>query len=130
MKIVQYEEKMGNYTYPEGFKQTLVGLTIEQQMRRFRTTPWSRHHNTHWKSRTYTGPYRYVDEDSNVKAIVIDDGFICGVIITDERGRDLFCMPEDYVCTCYASDNNGAGYKERMDFLHFVCVSENFEEEE
>ena len=129
MKMINYETSMGEYKYPDGFKETLEGLSIEEQMLRFRTTTWSRHHNTHWKSRTYARPYCHIDKDSNIRAIVVDKGFICGVIITDENGRDWFCMPEDYVCTYYASDNNGAGYKERMDFTHFVCVSENFEEE-
>lgn len=129
MKFINYESTMGEYKYPEGFKETLQGLSIEEQMLRFRTTPWTRHHNTYWKDRTYTGPYRYIDKDPDVKAIVVDGGYICGVMISDERGRDLFCMPESFVCTYYASDNNGAGYKERMDFTHFVCVSDNFKEE-
>ena len=35
MKIINYEEEFGKINFPEGFEETLKGLTIEEQMNRY-----------------------------------------------------------------------------------------------
>ena len=126
MKYIEYEESFGKFSYPDGFEATLDGLTVEEQLNRFRTTTYTRFANTGWMERTIDGRGNRVENDGDVRAVVVKDGKIVGVMINDDNGRDVFCSPEDYVCTYYAEDNNGAGSKTRADFTYLVCVSEDY----
>ena len=36
--------------------------------------------------------------------------------------KNIPCFVEDGVCTYYACDNNGAGYKEREDYFYLYAV--------
>ena len=57
-----------------------------------------------------------------------DGDLLVGAMILDDCNREVPCFAEECVCTYYAEDNNGAGYKIREDYLYLVCVPENFEE--
>lgn len=125
MKIVSYEEKMGPYHLPEGFGECLQGLSIEAQMDRYRTTQCSQYSKTHWSERTVEGRYRRLEETSVVKALIVKDGILIGVMMLDDDGREQPCFAEGRVCTYYACDNNGAGYDTRIDYTHLLCVPGN-----
>ena len=122
MKIVQYEERFGPYTFPEGFGETLRGLSIEEQMDRYRTTEYSTISAANWRTRTNRGGYSRLDRCSDVRALIVHGELLVGAIVRDDDGRDVPCFPEESVCTCYADDNNGAGSKTRIDYVYLVCV--------
>lgn len=126
--IVNYEESFGTPNFPEGFLESLCGLSIEEQTERYRVTVETSKKNTGWKERTASFGYFKLDGISEVKAVIVRDGIVVGAMITDWRGTDIPCFPEECVCYDYDSDNNGAGYKTREGYIYLVCVPENFGE--
>ena len=127
MKFVEYQESFGEYKYPEGFEETLEGLSVEQQLDRFRTSERSTLGHTGWRERTVESGGVKIGKDSDVRAVVVKDGKIVGLMINNDCGRDVFCGPEERVCTYYADDNNGAGSKTRIDYIYFWCVNADFD---
>ncbi len=126
MKTIAYEERFGEICFPEGFAEQLQGLTIEEQMEYYRTTCYSVYANTNWSERTYRGSAIRIEKDSDVTALIVKDGILVGIIILNDDRREVPCLAEERVCTYYASDNNGAGYKERIDYTYLICVPKNF----
>jgi len=126
MKIVAYEESFGVIRFPDGFEETLQNLPLEEQMARYRTTGFRRIAATGWRERRFEGITMRLEKDDCVKALIVKDGILVGVMMEDDNGREVPCMPEEGVCTYYGSDNNGAGYKERIDYTYLICVSEDF----
>jgi len=124
MKIIDYIEEYGEVIYPEGFEAQLKGKTIEEQMKCFSTAGSSNFRHTGWSDRTSTR-YSALEDNEEVLAIVVKDGLIAGIIANDDDGYECFIAPEKGICTYYAEDNNGAGYKTRTDYLYLVCVPEN-----
>lgn len=129
MTIVNYEEKFGKVNFPEGFEEKLSNLSVEEQMEYYRVTCFSKYSVTDWKERTYEGSAVRLDRDSDVKALIVKGGILVGVMILDDCNREVPCLAEESVCTYYSSDNNGAGYKERIEYTYLICVSENFNKE-
>ena len=127
MRIEAYQEQFGEFTFPEGFLESLQGLSIEEQMNRYRTTGYSKFVSTGYGSRTMEYGYRKLEEDSDVKALIVKDDILIGVIMSDAWNCEVPCFAEKKICTYYASDNNGAGYKERINYAWLLCVPEDFE---
>lgn len=126
MKIINYKEEFGPYTFPEGFEALLNGLPIEKQMTYYRTTEYHTHSMTNWSQRTVQSGYKTLAETRDVTALIVKDGILVGVMMVDDNGQDTPCFSEQRVCTYYADDNNGAGSKCRIDYTYLVCVPENF----
>lgn len=126
MRIVPYEEKMGPYTFPEGFEETLKGLSVEQQMGRYRLTMNRTDAMTGWRERTTGMWYVRLDEVSDVKALVVKDDLLVGILLIDHNGREVACFADERVCTYYDEENNGAGYKTRADYVYLLCVAPDF----
>ena len=127
MNITEYKEEFGVPVFPEGFEQTLEGLSLDEQLERLRTTGSDEYTITGWSSRTVRYGCRRLDQDHNVRSIIVRGGMIVGAMMTDHSGRTVPCLPEQCVCTYYSEDNNGAGYKIRQCFRWLICVSENFD---
>lgn len=127
MKTINYEEQFGEFKLPEGFEEILKNLTIEEQAERYRTTKRYSYSMTNWSERTIEEGYRRLEETEDVKSLIIKDGILVGVMILNDYGREEPCFAEERVCTYYAEDNNGAGYKTRIDYTYLVCVPEDFE---
>ncbi len=131
MKTEKYQLKFGEINFPEGFEEKLKGKTLEEQMKFYRITA---------SSRTADIPYGKLDAEtieescyslSEYKAItgLIElDGILVGVRIHSWWDRvmmheeDTSVLPYQRVCTYYASDNDGSGYKEREDYAYLICV--------
>lgn len=125
MKFLDYDEKMGEVSYPDGFFELIKDLPISEQMKFFRTTTSIRRSHENWNERN-TEYTHTLDEDENVKAIILKDGYIAGVIIYAYfLGSEKAVMPERCVCTYYASENNGSGYKEREEYTYLICINAN-----
>lgn len=128
MKMIPYEERFGPIPFPEGFAESLKGLSIEAQMNRYRTTEYSSYAMTDWRERTRRSGYRKLEDTREVTALIVKDDLLVGVMIENDCGRDIPCFAGERVCTYYADDNNGSGSKTRIDYTWLVCVPENFED--
>ena len=121
-KIVPYEESFGAYTFPAGFEETLKGKTIEQQMDCYRLTMSVTDANTDWRERTHGMWYVKLDRVSDVRALIVHGDTLVGILVEDDNGREVPCFADERVCTYYAQDNNGAGYKERDWYRYLICL--------
>lgn len=128
MKIVPYEESFGTFTFPEGFEQTLKGLTIEEQMNRYRLSMSRTDAMTGWRERTYGTWYVKLDAVRDVRALIVKDDTLVGIMLEDHNNREVPCFADCGVCTYYDEENNGAGYKTRQDYVYLLCVPENLKE--
>ena len=122
MKIVDYKDEFGTYTLPEGFAETLRGLTVEEQMTHYRTDYSTRYTVTDWRDRTAWIGYGKLENCPDVKALIVHDGILVGVMMLNDCGCESPCFAEEGVCTYYADDNNGAGSKTRIDYTYLVCL--------
>lgn len=131
MKIEKYQVKFGEINFPEGFESKLKGKSLEEQMAFYRVTGSSRIADT---------PYGQIDEETiseychnlseygDVTGLIERDGILVGVRIHGwwdkvmQHKEDTLVMPYQCVCTYYASDNNGSGYKEREDYAYLICI--------
>lgn len=127
MEVIKYEENWGEILFPTGFEEMLKGLSMEEQINCFRTSSRRTHSATGFASRTVEDGYKRLEEDPDVQGVIVKDNMIVGVMMNDAWNRTVPCLPEQRVCTYYASDNNGAGYKERIDYTWLLCVPGNFE---
>ncbi len=99
----EYEETMGAYSLPDGLKEKLSGLAIEEQ------------------AKFFCASYGYRDipleRVSDVKELIIKDGVIIGAMVSDWANYPTPCFLGQSICTWDAEDNNGAGYKTRTEYL-------------
>ena len=76
MKIVNYEEELGEIRYPEGFEEKLEGKELEEQMKCFRITEAGFYARTAYgqieKEDLYQNSYA-LEEYSKFRGIVIKD---------------------------------------------------------
>ena len=124
MQFVPYEQKMGEYTFPEGLKEKLAGLSLKEQMPFFCTAEYRCFEKTGWTSRTEGAYLTPVEKSGEVKGLIVDDGIIVGARIRDEYGCEVNCFINQCVCTYSTEENNGAGYKTRDDYTYFVVVDQ------
>lgn len=127
MKIVNYEEKFGEVKFPEGFEETLKGLSVEEQIARYRMTRKDDYTVTGWKERTFREGYFPLDKTPEVRAVILREGIVVGALVLDHNDRETPCFAEEWICTYYSEDNNGAGYKTRASYLYLACVPADFE---
>ena len=128
MRIVAYEESFGKYSFPEGFEETLHGLTIEEQMNRYRLSMSRVDAMTGWRERNFGRWYVRLDAVRDVRALIVHDGLLIGIMLENYCGREVPCFADECVCTYYDEENNGAGYKTRQDYVYLLCVPENLVE--
>ena len=108
VEIIEYNEKMGEFTMPEGAVEKLRALTIEEQAKLFRAD---------------MGRYSLaLEESSDIKGLIVKDGIIVGATVSDWANYPTPCFIGKKVCTLDAEDNNGAGYKTRTEYLWFEYV--------
>lgn len=129
MKIVKYVKDFGEYSFPDGFKELLERKSVEEQLNYFRISngygfffePWRQRKNS-------SARFIRVEKSCDVKGVIVDNGLIVGVMIENAYGKDEPCFIDRGVTTWDASDNNGAGYKERCECAIFIAVPEDFME--
>lgn len=118
MKIIEYNEEYGEIVVPEGFMDELKGLSIEEQMKRYR---WVWGENTVDQYPAYKEMEHGMSLDSDENPIV-KDGIVVGVrYLNSELYPYVFnILPYQHI-HFYMSDNNGAGYKESSANMYLVC---------
>ena len=127
-KIVKYEKSFGEYTFPEGFKELLENKSVEEQLNYFRISNGYGFFFEPWRERKNSSARFIKIEDSvDVKGIIVDNGLIVGALIENDVCFDEPCFIDRGVTTWSASDNNGAGYKERSECAIFIAVPQDFD---
>ena len=106
-EIVAYESSMGEYTLPEGARERLAGLAPDAAAKCFYVNA--------------DGVPRELDACRDVKSLIVDGDVVVGVMLSNEYGEPTPCFDGERVCTWNSSDNNGAGYKCRLEYtsLHY-----------
>lgn len=127
MKIVKYKESLGEYTLPEGFREQLDGLSIEEQLEYFRVSAVSTVEKTGWGTQTQKSAYKRLSEEKRVTGIIVDGEIVVGAMIKDFLGYESSCFFNKRILVYSASDNNGAGYTEVEDYLYLVAIPKNSE---
>ena len=136
MKIVNREEAYASYIgapwydmhqhieYPEGFKERLMGRSIEDQMKMFALVENTEVSRSSYgevdSSRAYRWARRLV-KCSEFRGLIVEDGIIEGVLIKT-MWRETPMGPYDTICTYYASDDDGSGSNDREDTLTLICL--------
>ena len=126
LEVVEYEESFGEIHFPEGFEERLRGKSLEEQANCYRTTDCSEYSVSDYATRTSNGSYTRLEYCPDIRALIVKDGILVGVMMVNDYGRRESCLPGERVCTYYADDNNGAGSKTRIDYTWLVCVPESF----
>ena len=110
-KITPWSEELGAYTLPDGLRERLAPLSVEEQAKLFGAV-------------TYTTPVP-LDKSSDVLSLILCDGVIVGVMMSNAYGYPTPCYIGKCVCTWDAEDNNGAGYKTRVEYTQLVLLEGN-----
>ena len=119
--------------WPEGFLESLKGKTLEEQMESYRIIQTCCRESTAYGKITAENKNTFgcsLDEYCGLKGLVVENGILLGVRIHsawDHTGLGKVVFPYWEVCTYYACDNNGAGYKEREDYAHLCCIASEAE---
>jgi len=128
MEYIAYDERLhGKVTYPEGFSPLLEGLSIEEQMDFFRIRNGI--YRAEAISERRYNEYDYscpLQNDDRVKAIIVRDHTIAGVMVRNCHGKVVPCLPERGFIVRDDSEPDGSGYKEFKLYLYLICVTKDF----
>ena len=124
-KGYEWYDKHQHIEYPEGFRERLLGKTIEAQMKCFAVVENTEVSRSSYgetdSSRAYRRAKRLPDL-YEFRGLIVEDSIIEGIIVQGAWGRDIPMGPYDTVCTYYASDDNGSGSKDREDTVTLICL--------
>ena len=120
MKIYDYNQ-IFPYTLAEEIREKLSGLTIEEQAKYFRTTEYGTYTRIPFSERIGLEHTKTLEQTREFLGVIVDGGIIIGVKLKC-TGSEESCYEGCGVCTYYACDNNGAGYKEREDYTYVIAV--------
>ena len=130
MKYVEYDESLhGKLTYPEGFTDLLDGLTLEKQIDFFRIGNglYIKEEISKRRKNEYDYSNSLQNED-RVKAIIVHENMIAGVMVRNCYGKIVPCLPEKGFIVRDDSEIDGSGYKNFRLYLYLVCVTKDFDE--
>ncbi len=127
-EVVEYVEKYGAFEFPDGFEARLYGKPIVEQAELFAmggNACYSRSSYGEVDRESVMKRTERVCEDYDVRAIIVKDGIMVGVMVRDCYGDIVPLFPYKSVCTYYSCDNNGAGYKEYESYNSLICLPES-----
>ncbi len=130
MKIYYYKDlyRPWPYTLPEGYREAMQGKSIEEQLEYLRCTEYF-----YVAEKTGFDKPAHDEQDKlfpvydlgeKLLGVLIDDtdGTVIGIKVQCSGSQES-CFINDSVCIYSASDNNGAGYKCRKDYLFLVTIN-------
>lgn len=128
LQRLEYSGEMGKILWPAGFAQELEGKTVEEQLGCYRVLereqgPLS-YQLADWTAYERWGRLHTLDSFEGWEKLILRDGLIVGFV---RYGRTI--LPYQVAESDYASDNNGAGYKERSFYSYLVCVPRRLDRE-
>ncbi len=116
---------MGVYEMPAGLKEALRGKSVMEQLEYFRCTYSARVAEKTGYDLPLHEEYKDLIIPTDLKTflgVVVDDGIVVGIKI-QSTGSQESCLVGKKVCSYFAEDNNGAGYKTYEEYLYLVSVA-------
>lgn len=128
LEQVAYQDSFGRFEYPEDFEALIEGLPIGQQVRFFRLGNGLYTRKPLYERKKNEYDYScFLDEDKNVKSIIVKDGKIAGVMVSNVYGKIVPCMAERSYCIRDEQELDGSGYKSCTSYRYLICVSGEFD---
>ena len=128
-ELVTYQDSFGAVNYPEGFESLIEGLSVPEQLKFFRMGCglYVKHPLNERRKSEYDFSCS-IDESEDVKAIIVKDGKITGVMVKDVYGDIYPCMVERSYIIRDDEELDGSGYKSFTVYEYLICVPEDFDE--
>ena len=123
-KGYNWYDKHQHIEYPEGFRERLMGKSIEAQMKLFAAVENTKVSRSSYGEVDSSHIYRRAMRLTDLReflGLVVEDGIIEGIIVQG-AWNEVPMGPYDTVTTYYASDNNGSGSKDREDTVTLICL--------
>ena len=125
---VMYQDNYGPVEYPEQFEELINGRSIEEQLEFYRIGCGVYRHQMLNERRKSEYDYSCKLEDEKaVKSIIVKDGKIAGVMISDVHGKIIPCMVENGYCITDNDEPDGSGYKSFVLYRYLICVPSEFD---
>ena len=125
---IAYQDSFGKVEYPEDFEALIEGLPIGDQARFFRLGNGLYIRKPLRERRKNKYDYSCcLDDDKNVKSIIVKDGKIAGVMVSNVYGKLVPCMVENRYCIRDDEELDGSGYKSFTLYRYLICVSGEFD---
>ena len=125
---IAYQDSFGKVAYPEDFETLIEGLPIVEQMRFFRLGNGLYTRKPLHERRKNKYDYSCcLDDDKNVKSIIVKDGKIGGIMVSNVYGKIVPCMVENSYCIRDDDELDGSGYKSFTLYRYLICVSGEFD---
>ena len=125
---ITYQVSFGKVEYPQGFEALIEGLPIGKQMRFFRLGSGLYTRTPLHKRRKNEYDYSCcLDDDDDVKSIIVKDKKIAGIMVSNVYGKIVPCMVEKSYCIRDDEEPDGSGYKSFTLYRYLICVSEEFD---
>ncbi|MBS6397979.1 MAG: hypothetical protein KH452_12685 [Clostridiales bacterium] len=123
-----YQDSFGKVEYPEDFEALIEGLPIGEQVRFFRLgNGLYTRVPVHERRKNEYDFSCCLDEDKNVKSIIVKDGKIAGIMVLNIYGKIVPCMVENRYCIRDDEEYDGNGYKSLTLYRYLICVSGEFD---
>lgn len=125
---VKYQDSFGEIEYPEGFEVLIQGLPIEEQVQYFRLGNGLYLSQAVLERRKSECNYSCrLDADEDVKSLIIKDGKIAGIMVSNVHGEIKPCLVEQGYCIRSDSELDGSGYKSFVLYQYLICVPKEFD---
>lgn len=118
-QLIEYEEEFGEIECPEGFLDELKGLSVEDQVKRYRWV-WGRVSLEQYPE--YLESLKNSVICPSEDTVIVKDGIVVGFYryTSEHYPYKHYVLPFQSIFF-YGIDNNGAGYKEGSSNLTLIC---------
>ena len=128
LEQIAYQDSFGKVEYPEDFEVLIEGLPIGEQVHFFRLGNGLYTRRPLHERRKNKYDYSCcLDDDKNVKSIIVKDEKISGVMVSNVYGKIVPCMVENSYCIEDDEELDGSGYKSFTLYQYLICVSGEFD---
>lgn len=118
-------EMFPNVGFPEGFREKLLGKTIEEQMESFRITlsdELAQMPYTEITGEVIADAACLLKELSGFEGLVVDDGLIVGALIRGWGDALQACPPYGGVYTSIGYNEDGSRARDKDECAYLICV--------
>ncbi|MCD7723758.1 MAG: hypothetical protein LUH82_07435 [Clostridiales bacterium] len=127
-ELVEYDDSFGTVNYPEKFEKLIEGLPVSEQLKYFRMGCGT--YLNHSVKERRKSEYDYscnLEDDNDVKSIIVKDEKIAGVMVKDVYGDIYPCMVEKGYIIRDDDELDGSGYKSFVLYSYLICVPADFD---
>ena len=127
MEQIPYTESFGPVEFPEGFLETLHGLSLQQQAKHFRLIKSSSSRfGGDWRERHKLRHSQPLDDNHTV---IVKDGLLAGVVLYGPQWQRRYCLVEKGVITAEPYDTPEFPGMSWVEYTCLLCVPPEYEDE-